>query len=164
MTVSQRDLLHWQCDLTWSLFEYHLDLLDPADLLWEPKSPHVFSMRHDGTTWERDWPTPEQESAGVATMAWLTWHVGWWWTSAIDHVRDDEPREVVWPGPDGAVGWLRGLREEWREALDRADLDAKTTFPWPDGSLTVAHTAAWVNAELMKNVAEIGQLRRLVDR
>jgi hypothetical protein len=30
--------------------------------------------------------------------------------------------------------------------------------------MTVAHTAAWVNSELMKNVAEIGQLRRLVDR
>ena len=164
MADSRRDLLRWQFEMTWSLFEYHLDLLDPADLLWEPKSPHVFTMRHNGTTWDRDWPTPEQESVGVATMAWLTWHIGWWWAGAIDHVEKSQPREVTWPGPEQAIGWLRGLREEWLGTLESADLDAKTTFPWPDGSMTVAHTAAWVNAELMKNVAEIGQLRRLVDR
>lgn len=36
------------------------------------------------------------------------------------------------------------------------------TYPWGDASgMTVAHTVAWVNAELMKNVSEIGQLRRL---
>ena len=150
--------------MTWSLFEYHLDLLREEDLLWEPKSTYVFTMRPDGTAWDRDWPTPEQEADGVATMAWLTWHIGWWWTGAIDHVRKSEPRAVDWPGPGKAVDWLRGLHREWVETLDSADLDAESTFPWPDGSMTVAHTAAWVNAELMKNVAEIGQLRRLVDR
>ncbi|WP_422395020.1 hypothetical protein [Nocardia vulneris] len=36
------------------------------------------------------------------------------------------------------------------------------TFSWPDeGGKSVAHTLAWVNAELMKNAAEIGQLRLL---
>ena len=30
-----------------------------------------------------------------------------------------------------------------------------------DREYTVAHMLAWVNAELMKNVAEIGQLRLL---
>ncbi|ANZ35433.1 hypothetical protein BBK82_04390 [Lentzea guizhouensis] len=164
MAVSQRELLRWQCELTWSLFEYHLDLLDQADLLWEPEGSVVFTMRHNGTEWERDWPTPEQESAGVATMAWLTWHIGWWWTAAIDHVRKSEPREVVWPGPERAVGWLRDLHAEWLDVLTTADLEATTDFPWPDGTMTVAHTAGWVNAELMKNVAEIGQLRRLVAR
>lgn len=164
MPVSQRELLRWQFDMTWSLFEYHLDLLTPADLLWEPDNAHVFTMRRDGAAWERDWPTPEQESTGVATMAWLTWHIGWWWTAAIDHVEQAEPREFAWPGPEGALGSLRGLRDEWLRTLDGADLDAPTTFPWPDGGMTVAHTVAWVNAELMKNVAEIGQLRRLVDR
>ncbi|MDX3660436.1 DinB family protein [Streptomyces sp. ID05-26A] len=164
MAESRSDLLRWQFEMTWSLFEYHLDLLEPEDIGWEPGSAHVFTMRHNGTTWERDWPTPEQESAGVATIAWLTWHIGWWWTAAIDHVREQEPREVTWPGPEKAIGWLRRLKDEWLETVDGADLDAATTFPWPDGALTVAHTVAWVNAELMKNVAEIGQLRRLVRR
>ena len=163
MPLSQRDLLHWQFGMTWSLFEYHVDLLEPEDFLWEPKNPTVITMRHNGATWERDWPTPEQESTGVATVGWLTWHIGWWWTAAIDHVRKHTPREVEWPGPDKAIEWLRGLHAEWLDVLKGADLDAATTFPWPEG-MTVAHTVAWVNSELMKNVAEIGQLRRLVDR
>ncbi|MGW3787450.1 hypothetical protein ACWD5Z_22890 [Micromonospora chokoriensis] len=49
----------------------------------------------------------------MPTIGWLTWHMGWWWTVTIDHLRDH----------------------------------------------TVTHTIGWVNAELMNNVAEIGQLR-----
>jgi hypothetical protein len=41
-------------------------------------------------------------------------------------------------------------------------LDRPSSFPWPsDAGRTVAHTALWVNIELTKNVAEIGQLRLL---
>lgn len=163
MALSQRDLLRWQFEMTWSLFEYHLDLLTPDDILWEPKNPNIITMRHNGTHWERDWPTPEQEATGVATIGWLTWHIGWWWTAASDHVQQREPREVEWPGPAKAIDWLRELHAEWLDVLKDADLDTPTTFPWPEG-MTVAHTVAWVNSELMKNVAEIGQLRRLVDR
>lgn len=41
-----------------------------------------------------------------------------------------------------------------------ADLDAPSAYPFgEEAGLTFAHTVAWVNAELMKNVSEIGQLR-----
>ncbi|MER6670046.1 hypothetical protein ABT256_36190 [Amycolatopsis japonica] len=41
-----------------------------------------------------------------------------------------------------------------------ADLDAPSVYPFgEEAGLTFAHTVAWVNAELMKNVSEIGQLR-----
>ncbi|SDM04546.1 DinB superfamily protein [Nonomuraea jiangxiensis] len=61
---------------------------------------------------------------------------------------------------------MRDLRTTWLTELDRltdADLDAPAPpFPWPqDSEHTVAHVIAWVNAELMKNVSEIGQLRML---
>jgi hypothetical protein len=60
---------------------------------------------------------------------------------------------------------LRDLRREWLSVLDRltdTDLDTTAPFPWPpDTDRTVAHTVAWVNAELMKNAAELGQLRLL---
>lgn len=88
---------------------------------------------------------------------------------ALDHLQGRPPRErteIHWPG-DGAptIAWLGGLRTEWQEVLDRlteADLDRVAPFPWPhDPEHTVAHLLAWVNAELMKNVAEIGQLRLL---
>ena len=36
MTVSRCELLRWQFELTWSLFEYHLERLEDEDFLWEP--------------------------------------------------------------------------------------------------------------------------------
>lgn len=99
----------------------------------------------------------------------MSWHLGWWLGVATDRVRGRTPSEradVRWPGAgEPAVAWLRGLREEWTAAVDAltdAGLDRPAAFPWPeDSGHTVAHLLAWVNAELMKNVAEIGQLRLL---
>lgn len=60
---------------------------------------------------------------------------------------------------------MRGLRRDWLAVLDRltdADLDAIAPYPWQDNpERTVAHMVGWVNSELMKNAAEIGQLRLL---
>jgi hypothetical protein len=169
----RRDLLRWQFDLTWALFEYHLDRLTPSDFLWEP-APYCWTVRRDTENtedadgaWVPDWADTEPDPVPVPTIGWLSWHIGWWWGTAIDHARGRTPREreeVTWPGDgDAAVAWLRGLREEWLAALDGlgdAELDATAPFPWQhDPAHTVAHMAAWVNAELMKNAAEIGQLR-----
>ncbi|GAB2600241.1 DinB family protein [Streptomyces capparidis] len=169
MSASRRELLRWQFELSWSLFEYHLERLELADLLWEP-APLCWTVREraDGT-WVPDWADTEPDPVPVPTAAWLTWHLGWWWSTAVDHARGRAPRgreEVAWPGDgEAVVAWLRGLRDEWLAALDGltdADLDATAPFPWQDDPRhTVAHMAAWVNAELMKNVAEIGQLRLL---
>lgn len=111
----------------------------------------------------------EPEPVPIPTIGWLTWHIGWWWSVSIDHARGQVPRErtdVVWPGGgSAAIEWLRVLRGDWLGVLDRLtdiDLDATAPFPWQnDPSYTVAHMVAWVNSELMKNVAEIGQLRLL---
>ncbi|GAA2727184.1 DinB family protein [Actinocorallia aurantiaca] len=169
MSVSRRDLLRWQFELTWSLFEFHLERLEPEDLLWEP-APCCWTMRGgaDGG-WAPDWADSEPDPIPVPTIGWISWHIGWWWSVALDHARGRAPREreeIRWPG-DGpqTVAWLRALREEWLAVLDRltdADLDAAAPFPWQgEPGMTVAHTAGWVNAELMKNAAEIGQLRLL---
>jgi hypothetical protein len=60
---------------------------------------------------------------------------------------------------------LRGLHADWLVVLDRlteADLAASAPFPWPpDAGMTVAQMLGWANAELMKNTAELGQLRLL---
>ncbi|MGC4866415.1 DinB family protein [Micromonospora sp. DT53] len=169
MSVAPLALLRWQFDLTWSLFEYHLERLDPADFLWEP-APHCWSVRQstDGT-WIPDWADTEPDPVPVPTIGWLTWHVGWWWTVTMDHLRGGSARQrtaVAWPGAgEPTVAWLRGLRTEWLGLLGQLsdnDLDRIATFPWPDQTdLTVTHTIGWVNSELMKNVAEIGQLRLL---
>lgn len=62
------------------------------------------------------------------------------------------------------MAWLRGLCGDWRAVLEQltdAELDVRAPFPWQDCEHTVAHMLGWVNAELMKSGAEIGQLRML---
>ncbi|WP_020576176.1 DinB family protein [Actinopolymorpha alba] len=169
MHVSRCDLLRWQFELTWALFDYHLERLVPEDLLWEPAA-HCWTLRPDAEgQWVPDWAETEPDPIPVPTIGWLSWHIGWWWSVTIDHVEDRTPRErteITWPGDsEAAIEWLRGLRESWLAVLARlteADLDATAPFPWPkDPEHTVAHMVGWVNAELMKNAAEIGQLRLL---
>lgn len=167
MRSSRHDLLRRQFDLTWSLFTYHLDRLDTDDFLWQP-APLCWTVhRQADGRWLPDWADTEPDPVPVPTIGWLSWHIVWWWETAVAHARGQEPRDradVVWPGDaERTAERLRELREEWLEALDGLDeaaLDATAPFPWAhDPERTVADMAAWVNAELMKNVAEIGQLR-----
>ncbi|MGP4094822.1 DinB family protein [Nonomuraea sp. KM90] len=169
MHASRCELLRWQFDFTWSLFDHHLERLEPQDFLWEPAA-RCWTVRPDAAgAWMPDWADVEPDPVPVPTIAWVSWHIGWWWSVTIDHARGRAPRErseIAWPG-DGkrAIAWLRGLRADWLAVLDGLtdpDLDAPAPFPWPEGSEhTVAHMVAWVNGELMKNVSEIGQLRLL---
>lgn len=149
--------------------EYHFDRIEPADFRWEP-APVSWNVRRDADgEWEPDWAQVEPDPVPVPTIAWATWHIGWWWSVTIAHLRHRIPPErtdVRWPG-DGAptVEWLTGLRDEWVAALDQlteAELDATAPFPWPaDSGRTVAEMIAWAHVELMKNVAELGQLSLL---
>ena len=169
MSTSRRDLLRWQLDLTWSLFEYHLERLAPEDFLWEPAALCWTVRPTDDGSWAPDWAETEPDPVPVPTIGWLSWHIGWWWSVAIDHAQGRTPREraeVTWPG-DGraAVEWLRGLHGDWLVVLDGltdAELDARAVYPVRDDpEYTLARMVAWVNFELMKNVTEIGQLRML---
>ncbi|WP_406107123.1 DinB family protein [Micromonospora globbae] len=169
MPVPTVTLLRWQFDLTWSLFDYHLARLEPADFRWEPAAV-CWTVRPDADGgWTPDWADVEPDPVPVPTIAWITWHMGWWWSVALDHLRGRPARrreDVRWPGPgEATIAWLRDLRAQWLAALDDltdADLDATVGFPWPpEAGHTVTHLIGWVNAELMKNVAEIGQLRLL---
>ncbi|GAB3695344.1 DinB family protein [Nocardiopsis oceani] len=165
MSDSRRALLRGQYDLTWALFEYHLERLQPEDFLWEPAELCWTVRKGPGGVWTPDWAESEPDPVPVPTIAWLTWHIGWWWTVTLDHTLGRTPQEreeIRWPGEERTVAWIRGLGAEWSEALEHADLDATATFPWQGSpGKTNAHTAAWVNSELMKNAAEIGQIRML---
>lgn len=167
MPDSSLGLLRWQFDLAWSLFDYHLAQLEPGDFLWEPAALCWTMHRAEDGTWTPDWADSEPDPVPVPTVGWLSWHLGWWWSVALDQLQGHEPRErtaVAWPGPgEPTVSWLRGLRADWLAALDRltdADLAAAVAFlAEGDPRRTLGHLIAWANAELMKNVAEIGQLR-----
>lgn len=167
MTTSRAALLRWQFDLTWALFDYHLERLTDDDTLWSPARLHWTVHRADDGRWLPDWADTEPDPIPVPTIAWTTWHVGWWWSVTLDHLRGRPPRDrtdVTWPGDARTtVAWMNELRAEWVDVLNGLTdgaLDAEATFPWQgDPAMTVGHTVAWVNTELAKNAAEVGQLR-----
>ncbi len=168
MTISTAEtVLPGQFELTWALFEYHLNRLTPEDLLWEP-APVCWTVRRDAAgVWRADWHERELDPIPVPTIGWISWHIGWWWTVALAHARQLTPpdrTDIHWPGDlAGMLAWMRRLRDEWSAVLadtDPARLDQPAAFPWPpEAGKSVADLYAWVNAELMKNAAEIGQLR-----
>ncbi len=158
-------LLRWQLHLCWSLAGYHLPALTDELCLWEP-APGAWTVRRgrDGK-WRPDWSEPEPDPSPGASVGWISWHLGWWWSEMLDHAlgRRPPPREeVFWPGSaTAAVDWITGLHDRWRDFLDgcsEPDLDEPFPFPWPEPR-PLAVAAGWVNAELMKNLAEIGVLR-----
>lgn len=169
MSTSRVALLRWQFELTWALFEYHLERLDDDDPRWEPARSCWTVHRSDDGRWLPDWADSEPDPIPVPTVAWVTWHIEWWWSVTMDHLHGRPARDrtaVTWPGDAAStVARMRELRSLWTDVLDGLsdeDLDAEATFPWQgDPTMTVGHTLAWVNMELTKNVSEIGQLRLL---
>jgi DinB superfamily len=157
-----------QFDLVWSLADLHLSALDEDDVLWQPAAL-CWTVRPDSSgVWRPDWADAEPDPVPVPTIGWLTWHIDWWWSTTIDHLTAATPRDrtdITWPGSGAAAeSRLRELASRWREILMTADLERPSAFPWgTDGGRTIAHTALWVNVELTKNIAEIGQLRLLRD-
>lgn len=158
-----------QFELVWSLAELHLSALVEDDFLWEPADLCWSVHRDDAGVWRPDFAEVEPDPVPVPTIAWLTWHIDYWWSAAISAMTDRTPRawsEVPWPGDGaGALSRLGVLASQWRDtlsALTDRDLAAPAAFPWADDpERTTADTVLWVAVELTKNVAEIGQLRLL---
>jgi hypothetical protein len=160
------DEIRSQFDLAWALADLHLSALVEDDFLWEP-APLCWTVRPDSSGgWRPDWADVEPEPIPVPTIGWLTWHIDWWWSTAIDDLTGVKPRDrtdVTWPGSGAAaVSRLRELAARWCDLLPAADMNRPSSFPWgADTGRTVAHTVLWVNVELTKNISEIGQLRLL---
>lgn len=151
-----------QFDLVWALAQLHLDALAEDDFLWEPAGV-VWTVHRGGDgLWRPDFSEAELDPVPVPTIAWLTWHIDWWWTTALAHASGEVVpgrAEVFWAGTGvAAVARLRELAAAWRSVLSDADLSRSVPYPW-DPPKTLAHTASWLNVELTKNVAELGQLR-----
>ncbi len=75
-----------------------------------------------------------------------------------------ERQDVPWPGTSESMVAINGLQERWLDRLERLDESDfssgdLTAWPYTDGR-PFRHVVAWVNVELMKNVAEMCLLRR----
>lgn len=80
-----------------------------------------------------DWPEHERYDLGPPSIAWLTWHMIFWWSKLLDHSFGEaqlQRESVPWPGDaDGVRTRLLDLRGDWRArlvALSDADLHALT--------------------------------------
>ena len=161
------DEIVWQFDLAWALAELHLSELTSDDFLWEPTALTWSVRPDDAGVWHPDWADTEPDPMPVPTIGWLSWHIIWWWSTAVDHLSGTTPPQRVdvdWPGDGVAtVALLRDLAARWRAILTELTADrlaGSSAFPWAaEAGRTIAHTALWVNVELTKNIAEIGQLR-----
>jgi hypothetical protein len=167
--VTGRDAALAQFDLIQALADLHFDALAEDDFLWAPTELHWTVQPGEDGLWYPDWSDTEPDPIPVPTIAWLTWQMTWWWSTALDDLAELPHRrreDVAWPGTGAAaVAEIRSLAARWREAvaeLGEADLQRPSGFPWPaDAGKTVTDSVFWVNVEFTKNVSEIGQLRLL---
>src|SRR6202011_3870607 len=92
------------------------------ECMWRPAHEGLHVHRVDGGRWRADWPDHEGYSLGPPSIAWLTWHVGFWWSMVLDHSFGGgalSRESVMWPGTaDGVREWLGRLHGEWRAALE----------------------------------------------
>lgn len=160
-----------QFELAWALTDLHLGALAEADFPWEPAASCWTVRRDVYGRWRADFADvePDPVPVPVPTIAWLTWHIDFWWSATIAALQDRPspgPTEISWPGDGaGAVLRIRTLADQWRNLLADTTIDhmaAPARFPWnPNEGRTVGDTVLWTTVELTKNVAEIGQLRLL---
>ncbi|HEX5387106.1 MAG TPA: DinB family protein [Gemmatimonadales bacterium] len=168
MAANAADYLRRQFDTAWKLASFHLDGLTTQECLWRPAARGLHVRQTSDGSWRADWPEREGYDIGPPSIAWVTWHMGFWWSMVLDHsfgegtlAREDVP----WPGTgEGVRGKLGGLKERWRVVLDRItaeDLQSTRRTRWPFQDRPFGDVVAWVNVELTKNAAELGYARFL---
>ena len=163
-----RRLLLRQLDTAWALASYHREGLTTDECLWRPAAVGLHVDRDGQGHWRAGWPDHEGYGLGPPSIAWLTWHMTFWWSMALDHGFGEGrlTREaVLWPGDAAsAVARIEDLQAQWRagvEGLSEDDLAAVTRTRWPFTDRPFADVVAWANVELTKNASEIGYARFL---
>ncbi|MBW7452484.1 DinB family protein [Paenibacillus sepulcri] len=162
-----RHTLHFQFEISWKMLEIHLDGLEDEEYLWRPASKglHVFN---ESGVWRADWPESEAYDIGPASIAWLTWHIMFWWTMVLDYSfgKGTLTREDV-SCPGNIIETrerITHLRHEWKTAVAKLlddELLSNDRTRWPFTDKPFHALAGWLNLELIKNAAEIGYCRFL---
>jgi hypothetical protein len=157
-----------QFDTAWALTQYHLTALTTEECLWRPASCGLQVVQHDDGRWRAEWPEHEGYSLGPPSIAWITWHMGFWWSMVLDHsfgAASLTRHEVFWPGSaDATCAWITDMAGRWRETIASMPAEAlcdDTHTRWPYRQRPFADVVAWANTELTKNAAELGYARFL---
>src|SRR5690606_6969192 len=86
-------------------FRRPLDL-DPSPTrrssdLWRPAARGLHVHQLPDGRWQAGWPDHEGYDLGPSSIAWLTWHMVFWWSMVLDHSFGEarlSREDVVWPG------------------------------------------------------------------
>ncbi len=157
-----------QFETAWTLADLHLSSLTTEECQWRPAARGLHIHQAPDGRWIADWPEHEGYDLGPPSIGWLTWHMLYWWSLALDHAEGDgnlTREHIVWPGDADTVrSELTTLRARWRVLLDGLsadDLRSTARTRWPFRDRPFGDVVAWVNVELTKNAAEIGYARFL---
>jgi hypothetical protein len=157
-----------QFDTAWKLASFHLATLTTEECLWRPATQGLHVRQTADGSWRAEWPEHEGYDLGPPSIAWLTWHIGFWWSMVLDHSFGPATltrQNVLWPGSAESVCvWIAGLQNQWRaaiEPLNENDLRSPQRTRWPFRGRPFGDVVAWANTELTKNAAEIGYARFL---
>lgn len=168
MKNEARRYLIRQFETAWKLTNYHLDGLTTEECLWQPNPKGLHVRQFTDGSWQADWPESEGYDLGPPSIAWVTWHIGFWWSMVLNHSFGDgslRRENVTWAGSaEAARDLIGGLQAEWRAKLDQLsddDLLAVQATRWPFQNRPFGDVVAWLNIELTKNASEIGYARFL---
>lgn len=156
-----------QLEMCWQLYLYHTDNLEEEEALWS-FSPTGLQVRMQDNEWCIDWPESESYEIGPSSITWIMWHIIYWWSTALDCSFEKgtlKKEDIPWPGSiEKAKATIKLLHDTWVSKLsDLSDADYQSTqyAKWPLADRNFIDIALWLNAELMKNAAEIGYGRFL---
>lgn len=162
-----KDTILRQFNTAWELLQYNLQNITDEECIWQP-GHRGLTVRKKKGEWVADWPESEAYSIGPPNIAWLTWHIIFWWSMALNHSFSDgqlSHEKIRWPGNiKAAAAQIDSLQKEWVDKLggiSDEDLLSTARTKWPLQGKPFCDLAAWLNIELMKNAAEIGFCRFL---
>lgn len=80
-----KECLLKQFDISWQLLNYHLKDLSIEECLWQPTEKGFFLIKVDDNNYKGSFPVSESYNIGAPNIAWLTWHIDYWWSMVINH-------------------------------------------------------------------------------
>ena len=162
-----KESILFQLDMCWQLYLYYMNQLDETEALWSFSATGL-QVHKQGDGWHIDWPETESYEIGPSSIAWIMWHIIYWWSTAINANFEDgtlKKEDIPWPGSVAkAKEIIKQLYDQWVAILSNlpdAEYHAKQYAKWPLTDKSFFETALWLNGELMKNTAEIGYGRFL---
>lgn len=165
---TMKAVLMRQFGTAWKLACFHLDGLSTEECLWRPAPVGLHVERSADGRWHGQWPSHEGYDLGPPSIAWLTWHICFWWSMVIDRSFGTGTlgrEQVTWPGSADAVSDSIGaLCSDWQGRIERLsdeELLATERTKWPFSGRPFGDVVGWVNLELTKNAAELGYVRFL---